>query len=128
MAIMTDDGRLQVLQTTDLVSYLNSVGGDTEIDLYTPTACLGQRAATFVLTDANGLAPWVSFIMFDGQVKGKDEQYTFDASPAVGAFISRMMDAQTERDDQPLTVYFLRSALDKFTNEVIEHEGWEAAL
>lgn len=129
MAIMADDGTLAVLQTVDLANYLSSVEGDTEIDMMDGEACLGQRAAAFVLTDANGIAPYVEFTAYSGKVKGKDSQYYFEASNAAGDFISQMINRQNwSEDSKPFAVYMLRLELDWYTDRLIRDKGWEAAL
>ena len=128
MAIMTDDGKLKTLQTVDLMNALSTLDEHDRIDMWDMFYCLGARAATLALSPD---APLVTFYVYSGTVKGKDEQYTFWATDAVGTFIMRMIDMQESGDEETKTgllVRDLRLELDAYTDKLINVLGWEDAL
>lgn len=129
MAIMTDDGKLQTLQTVDLMNALSTLEEDARVNMMNSFYCLGARAATLVLSPD---APLVTFYVYSGKVHGKDEQYSFNATDAAGNFIMRMIDMQDNGDiktqDTGLLVRDLRLELDGYTDKLIAALGWENAL
>lgn len=112
MAIFTDAGTLATLLTTDLLNYLDTQDDDERIDITDGEYCLGQRAATMLLTAPDGTAPYVSYGIAWGEVKGKDLRYSFRGSDDVAQFIGDMIDIQGDQEkeggDHFLTVGFLR--------------------
>ncbi|MGZ6347973.1 MAG: hypothetical protein ACXWP0_01125 [Ktedonobacterales bacterium] len=130
MAIFSDNGRLETLETSDLIAVLSTLDSEDCIDMYDQHYCLGARAATLAFTEVLGTAPCIEHGIYIGTVLGADEEYryTYKCSKAAGRFIRSMMDVQDDEGLPSLPVWQLCRQLDAFTDGTIAAEGWEKAL